>query len=148
MSEFEQMMAEINVPEEIAKQLSEAANNGEILAVWEKLAPAVDKSLENASTAAGICAIGLMLAYVADQLSQKVKFGKSPEDEGENVHPNFCIMAIALLAVNTLKAAHAALEAANDGDGDGEENEGKKEGKQEKGGKENSGDAEATGVDT
>ncbi len=137
MKEFEQMMAEINVPEEIATQISESANNGEILAVWEKLAPAVDKTLKNVSTAAGVCAIGMMLAYVADQLSRNVVFGVSSEDVGENVHPNFCIMAIALLAVNTLKASKTALKAANDGDGDGKENE--KEKGQEKGSKKESG---------
>jgi len=135
MSEFEQMMADINVPEEIAKQLSDAATNGEILEVWERLAPTVDKCFGDCSTAAGVCAVSMMVAYVGDQLSNTVKFGKSPEDEGENVHPNFCIMAIALLAVNTLKASRAALEAANFGDGDGSEETSKKEG-QEKGSEE------------
>lgn len=134
MSEFEQMMAEIDVPEEIAQQLSDAATNGEILAVWKKLAPAVDKCMIDASTAAGVCAMGMMVAYVGDQLSQNVKFGKSPEDVGENVHPNFCIMAIALIAVNTLKASRAALELAKKEDGDGNEETSKKEG-QEKGSK-------------
>jgi len=134
MSEFEQMMAEIDVPEEIAKQLSASATNGEILEVWELLAPAVDKSLIDASTAAGVCAIAMMLAYVADQLSRNVKFGKSPEDEGENVHPNFCIMAIALLAVNTLKASEAAQKLAKNGDGDGGKEKGSQKIGKEKGG--------------
>lgn len=124
MSEFEQMLADINVPEEIARQLSDSATNGEILEVWEKLAPAVDKCMIGASTAAGVCAMGMMLAYVSDQLSKNVKFGKSPEDVGENVHPNFCIMAIALIAVNTLKASEAANENAKKGDGDGGEEKG------------------------
>lgn len=136
MSEFEQMMAEINVPEEIAQQLSDSATNGEILAVWEKLAPAVDKCMIDASTAAGVCAMGMMVAYVGDQLSQNVKFGKSPEDVGENVHPNFCIMAIALIAVNTLKASRAALELAKKGDGDGGKKGGKENGKEKSGSQE------------
>lgn len=147
MSEFEQMMAEIDVPEEIAKQLSDSATNGEILAVWERLAPAVDKCMLGASTAAGVCAMGMMLAYISDQLSRNVKFGKDPEDEGENVHPNFCIMAIALIAVNTLKASRAALQAANNGDGDGsKENEGKESEKSsEKEGQEEGADGDQAG---
>jgi len=134
MSEFEQMMADIDVPEEIAKQISDAATNGEILEVWEELAPKVDECLVGCSTAVGVCAIAMMMAYVGDQLSNAVKFGKSPDDEGENVHPNFCVMAIALLAVNTLKASKTAWDehkAANNGDGDGGEKEGEEKGSEE-----------------
>jgi len=129
MSEFEQMMADINIPEEIAKQMADSTTNGEILEVWERMAPKIDESFGDCSTAAGICAVGMMLAYVGEELSKAVAFGKSAEDGGENVHPNFCIMAIALLAVNTVKASQAAREAANDGDGDGEEN-GKEKGEE------------------
>ena len=132
MSEFEQMMAEINVPEEIATQISAAATNGEILKVWERLAPQFDECLGDSSFPVGVCALSMMVAYVGDKLSEQVKFGKSPEDEGETVHANFCIMAIVLLAVNTLKASYAAQEQAKKGDGDGEE-KGKEKGK-EKGG--------------
>ncbi len=123
MSEFEQMLADINIPEEIAKQMAESTTNGEILEVWKRLSSAVDEAFGDCSTATGICAVGMLVAYVGEQLSGAVAFGKSPEDEGENVHPNFCVMAIALLAVNALKFQ----EAANNGDGDGDqENEGKK----------------------
>ena len=120
-----------------------AAKNGEIVAVWEKMAPAVDESLLGASTAEGVCAISMMLAYVAGNLSDNVKFGTSPEDEGETVHPNFCIMAIALLAVNTMKASLIAQQSANDGDGDGEE-KGKEESSEENTREETGGNSEPT----
>lgn len=136
MSEFEQMMADIQVPEAIAKSISDAAKSGEVAEVWEKLAPLVDDTFGSCSTAAGVCAVSMMVAYVGDKLAAQVKFGESPEDEGENVHPNFCIMAIALMAVNTLKASRAALDEKKAGDGDGEQEKGKEEGGKEEGGKE------------
>jgi len=121
MSEFEQMLAEINVPEEIAHQIGLSANSGDVLAMWEKLTVAVDEVWENAPTADCICALAMLLAFTGEKLAANVKFGKSPEDEGETVHPNFCIMAIALIAVNTLRASQAAREANDLGDGDGSE---------------------------
>jgi hypothetical protein len=148
MSEFEQMMADIAVPEMIAKSISEAAKQGEVAAVWEELAPLVDKTFGDCSTAAGVCAVSMMVAYVGDKLAEQVKFGESPEDEGENVHPNFCIMAIALMAVNTLKASKIALEmakAAKNGDGDGGEEEGKEKGGEEEGQEEGAESHEASG---
>jgi len=137
MSEFEQMMADIQVPEAIAKSISESAISGEVAEVWEKLAPMIDDAFGNCSTAAGVCAVGMMVSYVGDQLSAQIKFGESPEDEGKNVHPNFCIMAIALLAINTLKVSRAALDAKKSESGDGEQESGKEESGKEESGKEN-----------
>ena len=68
MSEFEQMMADIDLPEEIAKQMSAAATNGEILEVWQRLTPAIEECMGDCSTAAGVCAIGMLLASVGDQV--------------------------------------------------------------------------------
>lgn len=114
MSEFEQMMAEINVPEEIATQISAAANSADLLILWKRLSAVTDEVFKDADTATGVCALAMLNAYIGEKLSENVKFGKSPEDPGETVHPNFCIMAIALLAVNTLKATNAANSANGD----------------------------------
>lgn len=128
MSEFEQMMADIAVPEAIAHQISKAAINGEVLKKWEQLAPAIDEIFGNDSTADCVCALAMLNAYIGEKLARNIKFGESEDDEGENVHPNFCIMAIALIAVNTYAASIAARDAANDnGDGDGNEEKGEKE---------------------
>jgi len=121
MSDFEQMLAEINVPEEIAHQIATSATPGDVLAMWETLTAAVDEVWGNAPTADCICSLAMLLAFTGEKLAANVKFGKSPEDEGENVHPNFCIMAIALIAVNTLKASQSARSDNDLGDGDGGE---------------------------
>ena len=133
MSEFEQMMANIDVPTEIAKQVSDSAESEEIAAVWSKLAPLVDETFGTCSTGAAVCAVGMMVAYVGDQLSEQIMFGESPEDKGEKVHPNFCIMAIALLAVNTLKASRVAWDDKKSGDNDGDEKEGIEKGSKKEG---------------
>ena len=133
MSEFEQMMAEINVPEEIAQQIAGSAVNAEVVEVWEELTEVVNTIFDDKPTAPCICALGMLVGFIGDKLSKNIVFGDSPEATGENVHPNFCIMAIALLGVNSLKAAKA-LE---DGDEDGEQGKGEEEVEQEKGHKEN-----------
>ena len=124
MNVFEQMLDNVDVPELIAEQVSKAAINGEIAAVWDELSPHIDKIFQKSPTAAAICAVSMMVAYTGDQLADQIKFGESPEDPGKKVHPNFCIMAIAILAVNTLKASKQALEKKKSGDGNGNEEKG------------------------
>jgi hypothetical protein len=124
MSEFEQMMAEIHVPEEVALQISKAASNGEILRVWNELVPAVDKVFGNCNTADATCALSMLVAYIAEKLAKQIKFGESPEDEGEAIHPNFAIMAIALMAVQTYRRSVEAREKEQD---DGEQEKGKQD---------------------
>ncbi len=137
MSEFEQMMAEIQVPEAIALQISQAAVNGEVLKKWEQIAPAIDEIFGNDATADCICALAMLNAYIGEKLAMNIKFGESEEDEGDNVHPNFCIMAIALIAVQTLAASKALTEK---GDEDGGQEKGKEKGSEE-GGKDGNGAA-------
>jgi len=134
MSAFEQMLAEMDVPMEIARQMSVGAVNTEVAALWERLAPAVDETFEDASTAAGVCAIAMLVAYIGEKLAANVKFGVEGDDVGDTVHPNFCIMAIAVLALRTFEAASAE---ADKGDNHGNEKEGEEKGSEEKGGEEN-----------
>jgi hypothetical protein len=148
VSEFEQMMSEINVPEEIAEQIAGNAPNGEVLEIWNELTEVVNEIFDDKPTAPCICALGMLVGFIGDKLSKNIVFGDSPEAKGENVHPNFCIMAIALLGVNSLQAAKALEE----GHGDGKENEGnekveQKEGHKENGAANNGGESGGSGAD-
>jgi len=134
MTEFEQMMAEIDVPEIIAQQIGSAATNADVLEMWERLSPAIDEIWGNAPTADCICALAMLLAFTGEKLAMNVKFGKNPEDDGEPVHPNFCIMAIALMAVSTLRASQSARAANETGENDGNETEGKEKVNEDKSG--------------
>ncbi len=145
MSDFEQMMSNIEVPEAIATQISKAANNGEVAKAWEQMSPIVDDAFKTCSTAAAVAAISMMVAYTGDQLAGQMKFGQEEDDCTEKVHPNFCIMAIALMAINTLKASTEAWEKhKGDGDGDEEKGQDSKESGEEESGEKASSDAGST----
>ena len=137
-------MAEINVPEEIAEQIAGSAPNGEVLEIWNELTEVVNDIFDDKPTAPCICALGMLVGFIGDKLSKNIVFGDSPEAKGENVHPNFCIMAIALLGVNSLQAARALEE--GHGDDEGEE-KGEEKGKKENGAANDGGGSGGSGAD-